>query len=109
MRVATQSMSRAKQAQLWHLLGAVTALGQGGRTVRRQGRDLNPRPRAVPCAPYIGGEDDLPNQRLQLDNWHCKPKHLRVIYANNLTVKGRQDASTVMLHGDLYLLRERLR
>ena len=45
----------------------------------------------------------------QLDNWHCKPKHLRVIYANNLTVKGRQHASTVMLHGDLYLLREQLR
>ena len=100
MRVAAQSMSRAKQAQLWHLLGAMAALGQGGQTVRRQARDLNLR---------LGGEDDLPNQRLQLDNWHCKPKHLRVIYVKNLTLEGRQHASTVMLHGDLYLLREQLR
>ena len=36
----------------------------------------------------------------------AKPKHLRVIYANNLTVETRQYASTVMLHGDLYLPRE---
>ena len=82
-------MSRAKQARLWHLLGAVAALGQGGQAVRRQGRDLNPRPRAVRCAARpIGGGNDLPNQRLQLYDWHCKLKHLRVIYANNLTVKG---------------------
>ena len=36
----------------------------------------------------------------------AKPKHLRVIYANNLTMETRQCASTVMLHGDLYLPRE---
>ena len=49
-RVAAQSMSRAKQAQLWHLLGAVAALGQGGQAVRRQGRDLNPRPKGLYAA-----------------------------------------------------------
>ena len=36
----------------------------------------------------------------------AKPKHLRVIYANNLTVETRQYASTVMLHDNLYLPRE---
>ena len=69
---------------------------RSGRAGTRRTSCTAPRPRpqstakgcTLRCAPYIGGEDDLPNQRLQLYDWHCKPKHLRVIYANNLTVKG---------------------
>ena len=87
--------------------------GQGVQAVRRQGRVRNPRPRVVRCAARpIGGGDDLPNQPAAVragrttSTASAKPKHLRVIYANNLTVETRQYASTVMLHDNLYLPRE---
>ena len=98
-----------------------TRCGQGVQAVRRQGRVRNPRPRVVRCAARpIGGGDDLPKQPaavragrtsqvMTTSTASAKPKQPRVIYAKNLTVKGRQYASTVMLHGDLYLLREQLR
>ena len=75
-----------------------------------------PRPQSAPqgrtlrCAPYRWrGRPAQPTSGCA--GWttstaSAKPKHLRVIYANNLTVETRQYASTVMLHGDLYLPRE---
>ena len=100
----TQKTTTVPQVYLLKPRTVRTRYGQGGQAVRRQGRVRNPLPRAVRCAARpIGGGDDLPSQRLQLDDWHGKPKHLRVIYAiyaKNLTVEGRQYANTVMLNGD---------
>ena len=75
-----------------------------------------PRPQSTPqgrtlrCAPYRWrGRPAQPTSGCvgwTTSTASAKPKHLRVIYANNLTVETRQYASTVMLHGDLYLPRE---
>ena len=91
---------------------------RSGRAGTRRTNCTAPKPRpqstakgcTLRCAPYIGGEDDLPNQQLQLDNWHCKPKHLRVIYANNLTVKGNSTpAQSCYTATYISCLREQLR